>query len=316
MVKFTSARPSIGGMKSYYNHRTAFGGQWRNLRPQPRTSTTINFRSYNYNNCCSPMGCGGGFGFSWFPKAMGWMNMFSMGANLLGGILNMFMPQQPTYPVYPTEQKIDDKDNKKIDEPEKKVEPEKKKEPEKETPTKNTDKPNTNIFAYEVKHVPATEGKEEEVTETLTTEVDVPKGKKSAYCGWETLWKAYGIDVPIWSNEGKALRNWFRKEYLEGNDIWNSGTKQNFPTKISYNGKEYNFNKETFLNPIDRAEGSGSVNTDNMDKIEIKVKKTTNGTEEYWTLHNKATGERIDQTQYSSADAANKAGEAWKIKQK
>ena len=95
------AYPSMGATKGYYNQRTAFGGQFRLLRPQPRTSTTINIRSYNYNTGCGGgygYGCGG-FGYSWFPKAMGWLGIANTAVNMLGNLIGSFFPRQPQ-PTY------------------------------------------------------------------------------------------------------------------------------------------------------------------------------------------------------------------------
>ena len=94
---------------------------------------------------------------------------------------------------------------------------------------------------------------------TVPVQVAAPqkKGNKVYYQGWQTLQAAYNApNTP-------EFRNWFRKEFLEGKDIWETGSKkdgpvtQHFEKEIVYEDKRHNkvynltFNPEIFAKALD-----------------------------------------------------------------
>ena len=128
---------------------------------------------------------------------------------------------------------------------------------------------------------------------TVPVEVAVPKkeGNKVYYQGWQTLQKAYG--APNSAN----FRNWFRKEFLGGKDIWETGSQKNGPAiqhferEITYvdpkTKKEYNltFNPEAFANPldfylVDKNDGKAPTIGNTKPNIKVTVTKIP-GTETY-----------------------------------
>jgi len=102
--------------------------------------------------------------------------------------------------------------------------------------------------------------REETDTTTTTEEVQVQPRKRNGdhyeYQGWHTLQAAY--KAPNTAH----FRNWFRREFLDGKDIWQVGTQkggpstQHFEKNITYtdrNGKVYNltFDKDVFAKALD-----------------------------------------------------------------
>ena len=128
---------------------------------------------------------------------------------------------------------------------------------------------------------------------TVSVEVAAPvkRGNKVYYQGWQTLQKAY--NAPNTSN----FRNWFRKEYLDGKDIWETGSQkdgpvtQHFERDIEYvdpkTKKVYNlkFNSEIFAKALDFYEidnNTGTAPTIGNTKPNVKVTVTKiPGTETY-----------------------------------
>lgn len=151
--------------------------------------------------------------------------------------------------------------------------------PQPPTPPKTPEQSST-ITITPVK-TPDKEVQEQKRT-TVPVEVKVPetKGNRVYYQGWHTLQAAY--EAPNTSH----FRNWFRKEFLGGKDIWETGTKkggpktQHFEGKIEYkdrNGKIHNltFNEEVFAKAIDSYPvgntGSGDAPTTGNTKPNVKV---------------------------------------------
>lgn len=130
-------------------------------------------------------------------------------------------------------------------------------------------------------------------TKTVAIPVAAPekRGNKVYYQGWQTLQKAYG--APNSAN----FRNWFRKNYLGGKDIWETGSKndgakiQHFEREIEYvdpkTKKVYKltFNPEIFAKALDFYEinnNTGTAPTVGNTKPNVKVSVTKiPGTETY-----------------------------------
>lgn len=132
------------------------------------------------------------------------------------------------------------------------------------------------------------ENKPENVTTTVQVDVQAPqrKGNRVYYQGWQTLQAAY--EAPNSAN----FRNWFRDEFLDGKDIWETGTKkdgpktQHFEKEIEYtdkkSGKTYHltFNEEVFANaidfyPINGGSGTGDAPSTGNTKPNVEVHITT-----------------------------------------
>lgn len=126
------------------------------------------------------------------------------------------------------------------------------------TPPKPTEPEQSSTIKIEDQTTPDRLENHSETT-TVPVQVAAPqkKGNKVYYQGWQTLQAAYNApNTP-------EFRNWFRDNFLDGKDIWETGSQKNGPVtqhfekEIVYEDKKRNkvynltFNPEIFAKAID-----------------------------------------------------------------
>lgn len=263
MVKFVGGfSPSTNAYKSYKNHTIAREGQWRMPRAygSVKKEVKINIREYNYGGNYANYG-----GFQ-LPS---WLQWAQFGMNWI----NQLIPQREYTPatVQPQDNNpfAKELEDLKKEMEELKAENEKLKNkpaetvPEVEEPEKEKPKDSSEI-SFQTETTGAEEAKEGKLltTEAKTNIIKKRSDGKVNYQGWTTLANAYGIP------NTESFRNWFRKEHLQGKNIWEVGT-QNFPTEITYpagSNNKYTFNGDKFATPLDinDPKKKGNVSTANM----------------------------------------------------